>query len=118
MTNANIGALALAPQNYISPNLTGGTLGFSLGTASVPVLAANPQVQKVTFANPGTQIIYVCQATDANGNALTAGTNPGNWPIVPGGVMVLSGNGVAGAWLAAAASGSGNPFTVATSQTP
>lgn len=118
MTNANIGALALAPQNYISPNLTGGTLGFSLGTASTPVLAANPQVQKVTFANPGTQIIYVCQSTDANGNALTAGANPGNWPIVPGGVMVFSGNGVAGAWLAAAATGSGNPFTVATSQTP
>ena len=118
MTNANIGALALNTQNYISPQINGGTLGFSLGTGSTQVLPANPQVQKVTFHNPGTIPIYVCQATDMNGNALTPGPNPGNWEIFPGGILVFTGNGAAGAWLAAAQSASGNPFTVATSQTP
>lgn len=117
MTNFNIGALALNQQNLISPQLTGGTLGFSLGVASTAVLAANPQIKKVIFANPGNQIIYVCQALDSNGHALTAGPNPGNWPIFPGGVFVFTGDGVAGAWLAAAAANSGNPFTVAASQT-
>lgn len=117
MTNFNIGALALNQQNLISPQLSGGTLGFSLGVASTPVLPANPQIKKVIFANPGNQIIYVCQALDSNGHALTAGPNPGNWPIFPGGVFVFTGDGVAGAWLAAAAANSGNPFTVAASQT-
>jgi len=116
--NANISALALNQQNLISPKINGGTLGFSLGTGSTAILTANPQVAKLTFSNPGTQIIYVCQAIDANGNALTAGQNPGNWPIYPGAVWEFTGNGVAGAWLAAAAANSGNPFTVAVSQTP
>ena len=117
-TNANIGALALNRQNLISPQINGGTLGFSLGTGSTQILAANPQVAKVTFHNPGASItIYVCQANDANGNALTPGPNPGNWAILPGATWEFTGNGVGGPWLAAAASSSGNPFTVATSQT-
>lgn len=116
MTNANISALSLNPQNMVSPQTAGGTLGFSLGTASTPVLSANPQVRKVIFANPSTVTIYVCQAFDANGNALTAGPNPGNWPILPGAIWEYEGNGAAGAWLAAAATGSGNPLTVAASQ--
>jgi len=115
--NANIGALTFNTQNYISPAINGGTLGFSLGTASTQVLPANPQVQKVTFHNPGTNPIYVCQATDANGNALTAGANPGNWLLYPGATWSFTGNGAGGAWLAAASTGSGNPFTVAASQT-
>lgn len=118
MSNFNLSALSLNQQNMITPAIAGGTLGYSLGTGSVQVLPANPQIQKVTFANPGTQTIYVCQATDANGAALTAGANPGNWPIFPGGILTFTGNGAAGAWLAAAATGSGNPFTVAASQTP
>lgn len=118
MANANIGALALNPQNMVTPQINGGTLGASLGTGSVQVLPANAQVQKVTFHNPGNVDIFVCQATDANGNALVAGANPGNWRIVSGGLLVFTGAGVAGAWLAAAASGAGNPLTIATSQTP
>jgi hypothetical protein len=117
MANANISALALNQQNMISPVINGGTLGFSLGVASTQVLPANPQIQKVTFHNPSTVAIYVCQAFDANGNALAPGANPGNWEIFPGATMIFTGNGAGGAWLAAAASGSGNPFTVATSQT-
>jgi hypothetical protein len=115
--NANISALALNTQNYISPAINGGTLGFSLGTGSTSILAANPQIQKVTFHNPGTVAVYVCQANDANGNALTPGPNPGNWTILPGATWEFTGNGTGGAWLAAAATGSGNPFTVAASQT-
>jgi hypothetical protein len=118
MSNANIGALVLNQQNSVSPALNGGTLGFSLGTGPTQVLATNPQVQKVTFHNPGTVAIFVCQAIDANGNALVPGANPGNWQILPGAIWTFTGNGVAGAWLAAAASGSGNPLTVAASQTP
>jgi hypothetical protein len=117
MTNANIGALAFNQQNMISPPISGGTLGFALGTASTQVLAQNPQVQKVTFHNPSSVNIYVCQATDMNGNALTAGANPGNWLILPGATFVYTGNGAGLAWLAAAASGSNNPLTVAVSQT-
>src|ERR1700680_3433666 len=106
MTNANIGALALNTQNMISPLINGGTLGASLGTGSTQVLSPNPQIQKVTFHNPGANNLYVCQATDMNGNALTAGPIPGNWEIFPGAVLTFTGNGVAGAWLAAAATGS------------
>lgn len=110
-------AMPTIRQNYDVPQTGGGTLGFSLGSASTQVLAANPQVKKVTFANPSNVTMYVCQALDANGNALTAGPNPGNWPILPGAIWSYEGNGVAGAWLAAAASGSGNALTVAASQT-
>lgn len=117
MTNANISALSLNPQNMVTPAINGGTIGASLGTGSTQVLAANAQVQKVTFHNPGANNIYVCQATDANGNALTAGPNPGNWLILPGATWEFTGNGVAGSWLAAAATGAGNPLTIATSQT-
>jgi hypothetical protein len=108
---------ALARVNQIVPLTSGGTLGFSLGTASTPILSVAPQTQRLMFHNPGTVNLYVCQATDANGNALVPGPNGGSWIILPGATMTFTGNGVAGAWLAAAASGSGNPLTVAISQT-
>jgi hypothetical protein len=118
-TNANLGALSFNPQNMVSPPTSGGTLGFSLGTGATQVLPYEPQIQRVTFHNPGgAVIIYVCQATDSNGNALAPGPNGGSFAIYPGGDRVFTGNGAAGPWLAAAASGSGNPLTVATSQTP
>lgn len=117
MANANIGALALNPQNMISPAINGGTLGASLGTSGSTVLNADAQRQKVTFHNPGTVDLFVCQATDSAGNALVPGANPGSWRIYPGAIMTFTGNGVAGAWLGAAASGSGNPLSIATSQT-
>ena len=110
---------ALAEQNLIIPLTGGGTLGFSLGTGSMTILSIQPQTQRIMFHNPAVNgvAIYVCQATDANGNALTAGPNPGNFAILPGATMTFTGNGVAGAWLAAAASGGSNPLTVAVSQT-
>lgn len=114
MAGSNV--MPFIEQNQVIPLTGGGTLGFSLGTGSTQVLAANPQTRRVTFHNPGTIMIFVCQALDANGNALTPGANPGNWAIFPGATMGFTGNGVAGAWLAAAASSSGNPFTAAASQ--
>lgn len=104
-------------QNQVIPLTAGGTLGFSIGTGSTQVLAPNPQVRRVTFHNPGTVDFYVCQASDASNSPLTPGPNPGNWRVFPGATMSFTGNGVAGAWLAAAASGSANPLTVAASQT-
>lgn len=120
MANANISALALNTQNYISPPINGSTLGFSLGTGSTSILSQNPQVQKIYFINVSTTVIvYVCQAKDANGSALTPGANPGNIPVFPGGMVVFTGNGAGAAWLAACAvGGSAVPFTVITSQTP
>jgi hypothetical protein len=111
---------ALARVNQIVPLTGGGTLGFSLGTGPTQILSVNPQTQRLTFHNPAVNgvTVFVCQAVDMNGNALTPGPNPGNYAILPGATMVFTGNGVAGAWLAAAASGSSNPLTVAISQTP
>ena len=117
-SNANLTSLVLAEQNLISPAIEGGTLGFSLGSVSTAILPNNnTQVQKITFHNPGSNIIYVCQAVDANNNALTAGPYPGNWQILPGALIVFTGNGVGGPWNAAANTGSGNPLTVGLSQT-
>jgi hypothetical protein len=116
--NANQSALSLNPQNMVSPSFSGGTLGASVGASSAPVIAANPQTQKITFHNPGSNnIIYVCQATDANGNALTAGLLPGNYAILPGAWMTFTGNGAGLAWLAACPAGGSNPLTIASSQT-
>lgn len=106
------GVLALNPQNLIAPAVNGGTLGFSLDTSPVEILPGNAQIDKLVFSNPGTGNIYVCQAFDQNGNAQTPGPNPGNWLLMPGASLAFTGNGVAGAWLAAAAGGSGNPLTV------
>jgi len=116
MVNANIGALALAPQNMVVPQINGGTLGFTLTTGSTQILNQNTQAQKVTFHNPGTVSVFVCQATDLNGNALTPGALPGNWQIFPGGLLIVTGNGVGSAWLGAAETET-NPITIAVSQT-
>jgi len=115
MTAANV--MPFIEQNQVISLGSGGTLGFSLGTVSTQILPGSPQVRRITFHNPGTINLYVCQATDAKGNALTAGANGGNWVIMPGGTFTFTGNGVAGPWLAAAASSTGNPLTAALSQT-
>ena len=117
-SNANISALVLNAQNMVVPAINGGTLGASVGAGSSQAAPADPQRQKITFHNPGAvNIIYVCQAMDENGNALTAGLLPGNFAIYPGGTMTFTGNGAGLAWLAAAAAGSNNPLTIASSQT-
>lgn len=117
-TNANQNALTLNQQAMVVPSFVGGVLGASVGTGSAQVIPANPQTQKITFHNPGSTVtLYLCQATDANGNALSAGLLPGNFALLPGGTMIFTGNGAGLAWLAAASGGSNNPLTIASSQT-
>ena len=90
----------------------GGALGFTLGTGSTKVIAANIQNTRVMFVNvSSSNTIYVCQSKDANGAALTAGQNPGNFPILPGAIWVFQGPGAASDWFAAASAGS-TPLTV------
>ena len=116
-SNANLSALALNRQSLISPKFNSGVLGFSLGVGSTQILPGNTQASSIIFHNPGTIAIYVCPAVDANGNGLTPGVSqPGNFIIEPGATWEFSGNGVAGVWLAAAASASGNAFTVVANQ--
>lgn len=95
----------------------GGTIGFTVSNTSTALITTNPQMKKITWHNPGSVIIYVCQSLDLTGAAQTAGPNPGNWAIYPGAVLTLGGDGVAGSWLGAAASAGSNPITAALSQT-
>ena len=96
----------------------GGTLGVTVSTVSTAILTTNPLMKKLTFHNPGTVTIYVCQSLDINGGALVAGAGqPGNFEIFPGGLLIFEGDGAAGSWLAAAASGTSNPFTIGMSET-
>jgi hypothetical protein len=96
----------------------GGTLGFTLSNTSTALFTTNSLMKKIIFHNPGTVTLYVCQTLDVNGNALTAGPNPGNWAIFSGGWLELSGDGIASAsWLGAAASAGSNPLTVGVSET-
>ena len=117
-TNANISALALNPQNYVVPKINGSTLGFALTASSTQVLSQNTQAAKIIFHNPGaTNPVFVCQATDMNGNALVPGQSGGNWEIFPGGFLEVTGNGTGVAWLASCPAGAGF-LTLDVSQTP
>jgi hypothetical protein len=115
-SNYNLGNLAFAKLNMSSAKIAGGTLGVTVGTSSAQCLAQLQNTAEVSFTNPGTNTVYVCQAYDLNGNALVAGANPGSFPILPGATLVFTGNGAAGAWNAASPAGS-NPLTIALSQT-
>jgi hypothetical protein len=97
----------------------GGTIGFALSNASTPLLTLNASMKKIVFHNADAAvIIYVCQSLDITGAAQTAGPNPGNFAIYPGGFLTLEGDGIAsGSWLGAAASAGAHPLTVALSQT-
>lgn len=112
--NANVSNLTNALANgALSPRVAGGTLGFSIGTASAALVTV-ATTQPVTFHNLSTAAtVYVCPAFDLNNNALTAGQSGGNYAIGPQGTnsnfrTIVVG---AGPWLAAA-SATGTPFTV------
>lgn len=90
----------------------GGVLGYTATTAPQQVVAANIQNNRLIFINVGaTNILYVCQQKDANGAALTAGANPGNIPVFPGGTFVITGPGAQSAWFGATST-STTPITV------
>jgi len=90
----------------------GGVLGYTLTTSPQQVVTANIQNTRLMFVNVGgTNTAYVCQQKDANGSSLTAGANPGNFPILPGAVWVIVGQGAQSAWFAATSS-STTPITV------
>ena len=118
-TNFNLGNLAFAKLNMSAAAIASGTIAINnLDTASIPILSSLQNTQKITFINPGTVTVYVCQSVDINGNPLSAGPVGGSVPILPGGFLEVTGNGVAGAWNGAAFSGSNNPLTILVSQTP
>ena len=91
-------AMPLIEQNQVVRDLWR-RLGSRASTAPATVLTVNTQTRRVTFHNPGTVTVFVCQAMDANGSALTPGPNPGNWAILPGASFTFTGNGVAGSSL-------------------
>lgn len=81
---------------------------------NIQVLAINPQRQRITFMNPGTQKIYVSPMTTATGATLTPtlANLGGTFSIVPDGMLVIEGE-CQQAWQArAAAGGATNPLTV------
>jgi hypothetical protein len=108
--------LPLIQQNYQVPITAGRTYPITgLGTGSMQVLASDGQRQQVTFHNPnngdGTNGVtcWVCQSTDAVGNALPAAPNgAGTFTIFPGASQTFFGNMAKSAWNACAASAGQN----------
>jgi hypothetical protein len=107
---------AQAQQQTIELDISGGVLGFSLGTSPTTLSGIPPSTKSITFTNPGAVAVYVCPSLDMTGNPLTPGPNPGNTVVAPGTVVVFTGTGVRESqWLAATATGSDVPFTVVVS---
>lgn len=101
-------ALILNPQNYQVPFIDGGTILFDgLTSASVRVIEADLQRDRITFHNPNNQgglvppNIFVCQADDINGNNVDAVVNgAGCFTILGGASKSFTGNIAKGAWKA------------------
>ena len=85
----------------------------NISTAPIQVVAANQQRVSITFANPGTQTIFVAPLVTANGAPLVPSTGAlgGCFPVVSGAMMILTGEVQVG-WQALAPSGLNNPLTV------
>lgn len=96
----NLGGLSqVLSRGIFATRVTGGTLGYSIGTASGLIVNIST-TQQVVFHNlSATATIYICPQTDANGNVLTAGATTGNYTILPQMDRVLTAQ---GQWLAAA----------------
>lgn len=112
--------LPLIEQNFQVPIAASRTLAITgLGTGSTGVVAADQNRQSITFHNPnngdGTNgvNVFVCQTTDANGNALAAAVNgAGSFTVFPGSDRTFTGNMAKSAWNACAGSG-GQNLTIA-----
>jgi len=93
-------------QNYLVPITAGRTTAVTgLGTGSTQVAAVDPQRRSITFHNPNNTsaaVLFVCQAQDASGNAISAAVDgAGCFTIFPGSSQTFLGN-VGGAWNACA----------------
>lgn len=88
----------------------------SLGTTALQVIGPNPQRASLTFANPGTVMVYVAPLINAVGGSFTITLSAlgGSFPILAGGMLTLQGE-ISLGWQALAASGSNNPLTVSES---
>jgi hypothetical protein len=105
MVAANTG-IPIIEQNYIVPTQNGRTTAVTgLGTASAQAIGADSQRRSITFHNPNNTsaaVIFVCQALDAAGSALSATVDgAGTFTIFPGSSLTFTGN-VGGAWNACA----------------
>ena len=110
---------ALAQQQIIDLDISGGVLGYALSTGSTPLAGIPPSTKRITFINPSAITVYVCPAFDILGNALTPGPNPGSMIVASGDSVIVSGSGVLStSWLAATATGSDVPFTLFVSPNP
>ena len=116
---ALVSAPALAQQQIIDLDISGGVLGYALSTGSTPLAGIPPSTKRITFINPSGQTVYVCPAFDILGHALTPGPNPGSTIVGSGDSVIVSGSGVLStSWLAATATGSDVPFTLFVSPNP
>ena len=116
-------------------NLPRSTLGFTIpivtkgtttavsniGTTPVAAIAQNSARQSITFINPNVSLginLFVAQATDVNGNALTPGDgHAGSIPLLPGAILLISGQ-CQCAWNVVAATGSTSGLTIIESDNP
>jgi hypothetical protein len=106
-------------QQALSAPVIGATLAINqLPTHGVQVIEADQQRKRIMFGNPyGANTVIVCQPFDLNGNALApTSANPGGgWPIVPYGILELTGD-VGSNWFAVAVGGM-NPLSIFSSRT-
>jgi hypothetical protein len=82
-------------------------------TEPVVVVPKNPTRTSLTFANPGTETLYVGPLDSAEGKPLGQSIFAlgGTIPLGPGAVLVITGE-CHGAFLAFAVEGEANPLTV------
>jgi len=97
-------SVALNPQNMITPMVSGGTLGFTLGTGRPRYCREVRRCKRSSstiletvnvFRLPGARRQWQCARSWSDWRLLE---------IFPGGSWIFTGNGAGGVWLAAAAS--------------
>ena len=109
--------LAQTFNNFVNTNPSIGgnvTAVNNLSSGSfVRIIGPNQKRNIITFHNPGTVIAYVAPTTTSNGQPLSPSFTAlgGCFQVYPGAFVTVSKN-VVGAYQAAVAAGSSQPFTV------
>lgn len=120
----------IGPTYVIGPANGGKTIAFNniTNASNTNVAPVNPQRTSLTFFNPGTQTIYISQTRQVTftQTAVSASNEPsytesvltptlstlgGTMPLLPGAMMILTGE-CTKAYQALAAGGTANPLTV------